>query len=342
MALRVKSQAHFILRSSEGNGCSGRVSIDCPATGENPMGENLIQIGERAESQPRPPWLRIRLATPDSYHQVKGLVKRLNLNTVCQEARCPNIYECWGEHGTATLMILGDICTRRCGFCAVTTGRPAPGVDADEPENVAEAAATMGLRHVVITSVDRDDLPDGGAGHFADVIEAIHRRMPDTGVEVLTPDFRGVDEALDRVLAARPEVFSHNMETVPRLYREARPGSDYRRSLALLAAAAERHDAGSYEGTLKTSIMVGLGERPDEVAQTLRDIRDAGVEVLTIGQYLQPTHDHMPVDRWVHPDEFAAYREDALALGFAHCESGPLVRSSYHAHEHVGASLRAS
>ena len=306
------------------------------------MGEELVRIGEKTRARPRPPWLRIRLATPDSYHQVKGLVERLSLNTVCQEARCPNIYECWGEHGTATFMILGDICTRRCGFCSVTTGRPAPGVDADEPERVAEAVAAMGLQHVVITSVDRDDLADGGAGHFANVIEAIHRRRPDTGVEVLTPDFRGVDDALDLVLAARPEVFSHNVETVARLYREARPGSDYRRSLALLNSAAERRDAGAYAGTVKTSIMVGLGERPEEVGETLRDIRGAGVEILTIGQYMQPTREYLPVDRWVHPDEFAAYRDDALALGFRHCESGPLVRSSYHAHEHVGASLRGT
>jgi lipoic acid synthetase len=310
------------------------------------MGEALVQIGGRAAAKPAPPgprpeWLRIRLATPDTYHQVKGLVDGLSLNTVCQEARCPNIYECWGEHGTATFMILGDVCTRRCGFCAVTTGRPEPGVDAAEPERVAEAVAAMALRHSVITSVDRDDLADGGAGHFADVIEAIHRRNPSTGVEVLTPDFRGAGDALDRVLAARPEVFSHNVETVPRLYREARPGSDYRRSLALLAAAAERRDRGAYEGTVKTGIMVGLGERPDEVGATLRDIRAAGVEILTIGQYLQPTHGHLPVDRWVHPDEFAAYRDEALAIGFRHCESGPLVRSSYHAHEHVGSSLRS-
>ena len=304
------------------------------------MGETLVQIGERAPAGERPPWLRIRLATPEPYHQVKRLVQGLSLNTVCQEARCPNIYECWGEHGTATFMILGDICTRRCGFCAVTTGRPAAGVDPAEPENVAQAVATMDLRHAVITSVDRDDLPDGGAGHFADVIEAIHRRRPDCGVEVLTPDFRGVAEALDTVLGARPEVFSHNVETVPRIYRAARPGSDYRRTLDLLADAAERRDRGAYAGTVKTGIMVGIGERPEEVSETLRDIRDAGVEVLTIGQYLQPTRDHLPVDRWVHPDEFAAYRQEALALGLAHCESGPLVRSSYHAHEHVGAALR--
>ena len=304
------------------------------------MGEALVQIGKKARQQPRPPWLRIRLATPDSYHQVKGLVERLSLNTVCQEARCPNIYECWGEHGTATFMILGDICTRRCGFCAVTTGRPAPGVDADEPENVAAAVAAMGLRHVVITSVDRDDLVDGGAGHFAEVIEAIHRRRPGCGVEVLTPDFRGVVDALDTVLAARPEVFSHNVETVPRIYRAARPGSDYRRTLDLLADAAARKQRGDYAGTVKTGIMVGIGERPAEVSETLRDIREAGVEVMTIGQYLQPTRDHLPVDRWVHPEEFAAWRDEALELGFRHCESGPLVRSSYHAHEHVGSSLR--
>jgi len=264
------------------------------------------------------------------------LVDRLNLHTVCQEAHCPNIYECWGEHGTATFMILGDVCTRRCGFCAVTSGRPQDDVDAGEPEHVAEAVETMGLRHAVITSVDRDDLPDGGARHFAQVIAAIHRRNPGCAVEVLTPDFRGVPDALDIVLAAAPEVFSHNMETVPRMYRRARPGSRYDRSLGLLAEAARRRDDGAYTGRVKTGIMVGIGERPDEVQATLRDIRGAGVEILTIGQYLQPTPKHLPVDRWVHPDEFAHYKESALALGFAHCESGPLVRSSYHAHEHVG------
>src|SRR5215210_3225712 len=305
------------------------------------MSETLVQIGRVPESPPasrregRPEWLRIRLATPSSYHQVRSLVERLDLHTVCQEARCPNIYECWGEHGTATFMILGDVCTRRCGFCAVTSGRPQTGVDSEEPAHVAEAVEVMGLRHAVITSVDRDDLRDGGAGHFARVIEAIHERVPGTAVEVLTPDFRGVPDALDVVLGAAPEVFSHNMETVPRLYREARPGSRYDRSLALLAEAARRRDEGEYAGRVKTGIMVGLGEKPDEVHATIRDIRGAGVEILTIGQYLQPTSKHLPVDRWVHPDEFAGYRELALSLGFAHCEAGPLVRSSYHAHEHV-------
>jgi len=195
--------------------------------------------------------------------------------------------------------------------------------------------AAMGLRHAVITSVDRDDLPDGGARHWAAVIAAVHARNPATAVEVLTPDFRRVPDALDVVLAARPEVFSHNMETVPRLYRQARPGSRYDRSLALLADAASRRDRGEFAGRVKTGIMVGLGESGDEVLATIGDIRDAGVEILTIGQYLQPTTKHLPVDRFVHPDEFAAYRAHALALGFAHCESGPLVRSSYHAHEHV-------
>jgi lipoic acid synthetase len=306
------------------------------------MNEPLIQIGHTAspaqgsDRKGRPEWLRIKLATSSTYHQVRNLVSRLDLHTVCQEARCPNIYECWGEHGTATFMILGDVCTRRCGFCAVTSGRPQAGVDPGEPDHVAEAVEAMGLRHAVITSVDRDDLPDGGAGHFARVIEAIHRRRPGTAVEVLTPDFRGVPDALEVVLGAAPEVFSHNVETVPRLYRRARPGSRYDRSLGLLARAAEAASGGSaWSGRIKTGIMVGLGEDPEEVHATLADIRAAGVEILTIGQYLQPTAKHLPVARWVHPDEFAAYREHALALGFAHCEAGPLVRSSYHAHEHV-------
>ena len=310
------------------------------------VSDSLVQIGKMSSGeparQPRPEWLRIRLSTPRRYREVNDLVDGLSLNTVCQEARCPNIYECWGEHGTATFMILGDICTRRCGFCAVTSGRPLPGVEEEEPDNVARAVTSMGLRHAVITSVDRDDLADGGAAHFARVIEAIHRRNPTTAVEVLTPDFRGVPEALDIVLGAAPEVFSHNMETVPRLYRTARPGSRYERSMAVLETVADRQARGHFEGRSKTGIMVGLGETPEEVRQTLGEIRQAGVEILTIGQYLQPTSDHLPVDRWVHPDEFESYRTFALELGFSHCESGPLVRSSYHAHEHVADQGRAS
>jgi lipoic acid synthetase len=311
------------------------------------MSESLIQIGRAAEAplrrEGRPEWLRVRLATPASYHRVRSLVERLGLHTVCQEARCPNIYECWGAHGTATFMILGDVCTRRCGFCAVTSGRPQPGVDAGEPEHVAEAVAAMGLRHAVITSVDRDDLADGGARHWARVIEAVHRRNPGCAVEVLTPDFRGVPDALDVVLGAAPEVFSHNMETVPRLYRQARPGSRYDRSLALLDAACRRRDAGEYAGRVKTGVMLGLGETHEEIRSTIAEIRAAGVEILTLGQYLQPTPKHLEVDRWVHPDEFAAHRRFALSLGFRHCEAGPLVRSSYHAHEALAAGgLRKS
>ncbi|HEX4498377.1 MAG TPA: lipoyl synthase [Thermoanaerobaculia bacterium] len=304
------------------------------------MSETLVQIGRvpgpsAVRREARPEWLRIRLATPSSYHQVRALVERLNLHTVCQEARCPNIYECWGEHGTATFMILGDVCTRRCGFCAVTSGRPPAGPDPAEPDHVAEAVAVMNLRHAVLTSVDRDDLADGGARHWARVIAAVHAKNPTCAVEVLTPDFRGVPDALDLVLGAAPEVFSHNMETVPRLYRQARPGSRYDRSLGLLAEASRRRDAGDFAGRVKTGIMLGLGETPEEIYATISDIRGAGVEIMTLGQYLQPTPKHLPVDRWVHPDEFAGYRDFALSLGFAHCESGPLVRSSYHAHEHV-------
>jgi lipoyl synthase len=313
------------------------------------VSESLVQIGKAPPTprrEGRPEWLRIKLQTPEAYHRVKSLVENLSLHTVCQEARCPNIYECWGEHGTATLMILGEICTRRCGFCAVTSGRPRPGVDASEPEHVAQAVEAMGLRHAVITSVDRDDLPDGGARHWANVVRAVHARVPACAVEVLTPDFRGVPDALDIVLAAQPEVFSHNVETVPRMYRKARPGSRYERSLELLAEAARRRDHGEYAtrvglGRTKTGIMIGIGEEPHEIRATLRDIRSTGTEILTIGQYLQPTSKHLPVDRFVHPDEFAEHQTYALELGFAHCQSGPLVRSSYHAHEHVAGAAAA-
>ena len=300
------------------------------------LGENATQERGSDGRLKRPDWLRIKLATPAQYRRVRKLVDELNLHTVCQEARCPNIYECWGEHGTATFMILGDVCTRRCGFCAVTSGRPAAGVDAAEPEHVADAVEAMELKHAVVTSVDRDDLPDRGAEHFAQTIRAIHKRSAKCAVEVLTPDFRTVEsEALATVLEAAPEVFSHNMETVPRLYRAARPGSAYDRSLGLLREAAEWRDEGRYGGRIKTSLMVGLGETDEELEETMADIRSAGVEILTVGQYLQPTKEHLPVDRFVTPERFAEIREFALGLGYRHCESGPLVRSSYHAHEHL-------
>jgi len=289
---------------------------------------------------PKPPWIRIRLSTGPEYQEVRHLMRGLALNTVCEEARCPNIYECWSDR-TATFMILGDVCTRTCGFCAVTSGRPKKGVDAGEPERLAEAVERLGLDHVVVTSVDRDDLDDGGAGHFARVIRAVRARRPECGVEVLTPDFRGVPEAASIILAEGPVVFSHNLETVPRLYRAARPGSRFERSTALLREAAAARGAAD-RPLIKTGLMVGLGETRDELVDTFRAARDAGVEILTIGQYLRPTLQHLPVERYVHPDEFAGLAEDARALGFRHVEAGPLVRSSYHAKRHTRVASAAA
>jgi lipoic acid synthetase len=282
---------------------------------------------------PRPAWLKIRLETGESYREMRRMVGELRLNTVCAEARCPNIYECWNA-GTATFMILGDVCTRRCGFCNVKSGLPATGVDPQEPGHVAEAVARLGLRHAVITSVDRDDLSDGGARHFREVVVAIRGRNPECAVEVLTPDFKKKPGALDVVLEAEPEVFAHNVETVPRLYRSARAGSRYDVSLGLLRAAAARRDADLPRMRVKSSLMLGLGEGDDEVIEVLHDLRAAGVDVVTLGQYLQPTREHLPVDRFVPPEQFEAFREAGLRLGFLHVESGPLVRSSYHAERH--------
>jgi len=314
--------------------------------GLNPPAPAGAGSGAAARREPKPPWLRIKLSTGREYQEVRGLMRGLRLNTVCEEARCPNIYECWGDR-TATFMILGEICTRRCGFCAVTTGRP-QGVDADEPAHLAEAVARLGLEHAVVTSVDRDDLPDGGADHFAAVIRAVRERNPDCGVEILTPDFRGVPDAVDRILPSGPVVFSHNLETVPRLYPDARPGSKFERSIALLREAADRRDAdrranGAALGTperplIKTGLMLGLGERRGELLETFAAAREAGVEILTIGQYLRPTLKHLPVVRYVPPEEFASIRDEALALGFKHVEAGPLVRSSYHAKRHTRAA----
>jgi lipoic acid synthetase len=314
--------------------------------GSGPAGSSGGSEAAAARREPKPPWLRIKLATGPQYQEVRGLMRGLRLNTVCEEARCPNIYECWGDR-TATFMILGEICTRRCGFCAVTTGRP-QGVDPDEPAHLAEAVARLGLEHAVVTSVDRDDLPDGGADHFAAVIRAVRERNPGCGVEILTPDFRGVHDALDRILPAGPIVFSHNLETVPRLYPDARPGSKFERSIGLLRAAAawrDRHDGAieveraSHHGTqrplIKTGLMLGLGERREELLETFAAVREAGVEIFTLGQYLRPTLDHLPVARYVPPEEFADLGREAKALGFKHVEAGPLVRSSYHAKRHT-------
>jgi lipoic acid synthetase len=289
-----------------------------------------------SERLPKPPWLRIRLQTGRPYRQVSHLVEDLALNTVCQEARCPNIYECWNER-TATLMILGDTCTRRCGFCSVGSGLPAA-PDPEEPRRVAEAVARMGLRHAVLTSVDRDDLADGGAAHWATVIAAVRARNPGTRVEVLVPDFSGKEAALAVVMAERPEIFAHNVETVPRLYRTVRPGSRYEHSLELLRRAGGwRRDSAL---RVKSNLMLGLGETLEEIQETMREIRAQGVDILTIGQYLQPTPEQLPVSRYAHPDEFALLARQGREMGFWHVEAGPLVRSSYHAANHRPAQDR--
>jgi lipoic acid synthetase len=276
-----------------------------------------------------PPWLKVRAPGGPAYAQTRAAVKELGLHTVCEEARCPNIGECWG-HGTATFMLLGDVCTRNCGFCAVAHGRPLA-VDPAEPLRVAAAVARLGLRHVVVTSVDRDDLPDGGAGHFAASARAIKGLRPACRVEVLVPDFRGDLTAVATVAGSPIDVFNHNVETVPRLYRRVRPGARYPRSLSLLEAAKRARP-----GLLtKAGLMLGLGESEDEVLSVFDDLRGAGCDVLTLGQYLRPSARHLPVERYVPPEEFAVLRARALARGFRHVEAGPLVRSSYHAWAHV-------
>ncbi|HEY5641122.1 MAG TPA: lipoyl synthase [Dehalococcoidia bacterium] len=276
----------------------------------------------------KPPWLKVRFPGGDDYVRLKKLMRRGGLHTVCEEARCPNIGECWGA-GTATFMILGDTCTRACGFCAVKTGRPGA-LDRREPLRVASAVREMGIAHAVVTSVNRDDQPDGGADIFAQTIRWIRRLSPATSVEVLIPDFLGDEDALATVCAAQPEILNHNTESVPRLYPRVRPKARYERSLELLRRAKEL-DPGS---VTKSGVMVGLGETRDELLQVFADIARCGVDVLTIGQYLRPSAKHLPIDRYYAPAEFDDLREEALALGFRHVESGPLVRSSYHAERH--------
>lgn len=280
----------------------------------------------------RPDWLRIRLQTSDSFGKIKGMMGNLKLHTVCEEARCPNIYECWSD-GTATFMVMGDTCTRACGFCNVKTGRP-EALDVDEPQHVAEAVQQMGLDHAVITSVDRDDLPDGGAQHIADTIEAVRRLNPNTKIEVLIPDFQGDWDAFQLVLNARPDVLNHNTETVPRLYKRVRNRADYQQTLDLLRRAHEWR-VENFPGMLtKSGIMVGLGESSEEVEKTIADIRAQKTDVLTVGQYMRPTMKHLPVERYWSPEEFSNLRDFALSLGFRFVEAGPLVRSSYHAKRH--------
>lgn len=275
----------------------------------------------------RPDWLKVKIPQGDGYRGIKALVDAQRLHTVCESARCPNVGECWGA-GTATFMILGDICTRSCGFCAVTTGRP-EGLDLDEPRRLAAAVKSLGLGHVVITSVNRDELPDGGAAIFAECIERVRRELPSCRIEVLIPDFRGDWDALQAVLDARPDILNHNTETVPRLYSVVRPQARYERTLELLRRAKEQ---GAFT---KSGIMVGIGETDDETRAVMRDLRAVDCDVLTIGQYLQPTKQHLPVHRFVEPRIFTALREEALAMGFRYCESGPLVRSSYHAERQI-------
>lgn len=280
---------------------------------------------------PKPPWLKVRAPGSDNYMRLRGIMRGLKLNTVCEDAHCPNIGECW-HHGTATFMILGDVCTRACAYCAVAHGKPNE-LDRDEPRRVAEAVQAMGLQYAVVTSVDRDDLADGGAAIFADTIREVRRLMPDTRVEVLIPDFKGEASPLYHVLDARPDVLNHNTETVPRLYRMARSGGKYTRTLELLQRARD------YAPSIptKTGLMVGLGEEQQEIVSVLHDLRGVGVSILTIGQYLRPSADHAVMTRYYHPDEFAELKRIALGLGFVHVESGPLVRSSYHAHEQADA-----
>jgi lipoic acid synthetase len=281
-----------------------------------------------------PEWIRAKLPTGDNYNELKALVKSQGLNTVCEEAMCPNIGECWDQR-TATVMILGDTCTRACGFCAVKTGRP-EWDDDDEPRRVAEAVAVMGLEHCVVTSVCRDDLSDGGSRIFAETIHEMRRTSPGMGVEVLIPDY--LDENLRTVMQAAPDILNHNVETVERLQKPVRKRAKYDRSLQVLAdAKAMALDIDGRPGTVhtKSSLMVGLGETPEELSRTFRDLREVDCDILTLGQYLRPTVAHLPVDRYVHPDEFAAMKDEAVGLGFKHVESGPLVRSSYHARDQV-------
>jgi lipoic acid synthetase len=277
--------------------------------------------------QPKPSWLRAKAPVGENFRQLKKLARGLGLHTVCESAQCPNIGECW-NHRTATFMLLGDICTRRCGFCAVPKGRPQP-LDLDEPRRVAEAVATLGLKHAVITSVNRDDDNLGGARIFAETIRQVRQVAPDCRVEVLIPDFQGIDEALRIVLDARPDVLNHNTESVPRLYRAVRSGARYERTLRLLDKA-KKFSVGM---VTKSGLMVGLGETMTELVDVFRDLAERKVDILTVGQYLRPSRDHLPIARFYTPEEFAYLKEEALRLGFRHVESGPLVRSSYHAHE---------
>jgi lipoyl synthase len=300
------------------------------------MGETLYQISGRHRVSPlpdrKPSWLKVRAPGGQNYIHLKHLMRELDLHTVCEEAHCPNVGECW-EHGTATFMILGDVCTRNCAYCAVAHGRP-PKYDIEEPARVATAIAEMNLRHAVITSVDRDDLPDFGAYIFAETIRQIKQRLPDCSVEVLVPDFQGNEDSIRAVLEAGPDIYNHNTETVPRLYKRCRPGGRYERVMNIFRTAKRI----APHIPTKTGIILGMGETLEEVEVVMRDLRAVDVDILTLGQYLRPSESHIPIDRYVTPEEFRHMREIGMAIGFKHVESGPLVRSSYHAWEQVQAA----
>ena len=300
------------------------------------MADTFYQIMGRHRAEPlperKPSWLKVKAPGGQNYARLRHLMRELDLHTVCEEAHCPNVGECW-EHGTATFMVLGDVCTRNCGYCAVTHGRP-PKYDLSEPSRVGAAIAQMQLQHAVITSVDRDDLPDFGAYIFAETIRQIHEQVPGCSVEVLVPDFQGNEQSIRTVLDARPEIYNHNTETVPRLYKRARPGGRYERVMKIF------RDAKAYAPDIptKTGIILGLGETVEEVVGVMRDLRSVDVDILTLGQYLRPSGDHLPLDRYYTPDEFRDLARIGREMGFRHVESGPLVRSSYHAWEQVNAA----
>ncbi len=287
----------------------------------------------------RPDWLKVRIPAPEVVAEVSALMRGKNLVTVCEEARCPNLNECWGVHRTATFMLMGDICTRHCGFCSVGKGKPGE-LDSEEPQRVAEAVAALKLKFAVVTSVNRDDLPDGGAAHFAQTIRWIRSLNESCGVEVLIPDFRGSKEALDAVLEARPQVLNHNVETVPHLYKRVRPDADYQQSMTVLRRAAISRDSSQPDLRTKSGIMVGLGETPEQVLELMKDWRAVSVDIATLGQYLPPTSSHLPLQRYVEPAEFDMYHRKGLEMGFQRVASGPLVRSSYHAGETLKSASR--
>jgi lipoic acid synthetase len=304
------------------------------------MAETLYQIMGRHRAEPlparKPSWLKVKAPGGPNYLRLKSLMRELDLHTVCEEAHCPNVGECW-EHGTATFMILGSVCTRNCAYCAVAHGRP-PRFDPAEPSRVADACAEMRLRHVVLTSVDRDDLPDFGAWAFAETIREIKARLPEASVEVLVPDFQGKEDSIRTVLEARPDIYNHNTETVPRLYKKCRPGGRYARVMDIFRTSKRL----APDIPTKTGIILGMGETNEEVLATMRDLRAVDVDILTLGQYLRPSDGHVALDRYVTPEDFRMFYEAGMAMGFRHVESGPLVRSSYHAWEQVQAAQGAA